>query len=58
LGFPPVLEFNAIGDNALSQLLTAITFAGYVSVYLAILRGVDPAELRYIPKFREAMSGR
>jgi glucose/mannose-6-phosphate isomerase len=57
LGFPPVLEFEGRGEGILSQLLTAITFADYVSVYLAILRGVDPAELRLIPKFREAMRG-
>jgi glucose/mannose-6-phosphate isomerase len=55
LGFPPVLEFEGKGKDTLSQLLTAITFADYVSVYLAILRGVDPTELRLIPKFREAM---
>ena len=57
LGFPPVLEFAGNGNDELSQLLTATTFADYVSVYLAILRGVDPSELRFIPRFREAMRG-
>ena len=55
LHFPPVLEFYGKGTSVLSQLLTAVAFAGYVSVYLAILRGVDPAELKVIPKFRQAM---
>jgi glucose/mannose-6-phosphate isomerase len=58
LGFPPVLEFKGNGDDELSQLLTAITFADYVSAYLAILRGVDPSELSVIPSFREAMRGK
>jgi glucose/mannose-6-phosphate isomerase len=58
LDFPPVLEFDGQGNEKLSELLTAIIFAGYVSVYLAALRGVDPAELTYIPKFREVMRGR
>jgi glucose/mannose-6-phosphate isomerase len=57
LGFPPVLRFEGKGKDRLSQLLTAITFADYVSVYLAILRGVDPVQLKLIPRFREAMRG-
>jgi len=58
LQYPPVLEFAGQGKEKLSELLTAITFAGYVSVYLAALRHVDPAELAYIPKFREIMRGK
>jgi len=57
LGFPPVLEFEGIGEDGLGQLLTAVTFGDYVSVYLAALRGLDPSELELIPKFREAMRG-
>ena len=55
LGFPRVIEFAGQGKEKLSEMLTASTFAGYVSVYLGALRGADPAELKYIPKFREAM---
>jgi glucose/mannose-6-phosphate isomerase len=57
-GFPPVIEFAGQGKEKLSELLTASTFAGYVSVYLGALRGVDPAELKHIPAFREAMRGK
>jgi len=57
MGFSPVLEFEGEGKEKLSELLTAIMFADYVSVYLAAIRGVDPAELALIPKFRAAMSG-
>lgn len=57
LGFPPVLTFEGSGENRLSELLTAITFGDYVSVYLAVLRGVDPTGLMQIPKFKAASSG-
>lgn len=58
LKFPPVLDFQGNGMDTLSELLTAITFADFVSLYLAILRGVDPAELSLIPEFRETMRGK
>jgi glucose/mannose-6-phosphate isomerase len=54
LDFPPVLTFEGSGENLLSELLTAITFGDYVSVYLAILRGIDPTDLTLIPNFRAA----
>jgi glucose/mannose-6-phosphate isomerase len=57
LSFPAVLPFEGIGQDRLSQLITAITFGDYVSVYLAVLKGVDPSELTLIPRFREAMRG-
>jgi glucose/mannose-6-phosphate isomerase len=57
IGFPPALQFEGMGQDKLSRLLTAITFGDYVSVYLAVLRGKDPSELTLIPKFREAMRG-
>jgi glucose/mannose-6-phosphate isomerase len=56
LGFPPILTFEGAGENLLCELLTAITFGDYVSVYLAVLRGVDPTGLIQIPKFRAAMA--
>jgi glucose/mannose-6-phosphate isomerase len=55
LGFPVPLQFEGIGKDRLSELLTAVTFGDYVSVYLAALRGIDPSELTLIPRFREAM---
>jgi glucose/mannose-6-phosphate isomerase len=56
LGFPPILKFGGGGDNLLSELLTAIMFGDYVSIYLAILRGVDPTRLTQIPEFRAMTS--
>lgn len=57
LHFPTVLELSGSGPNRLSQLFTAITISDYVSVYLAVLRRVDPTELTLIPDFRKAMRG-
>ncbi len=57
LGLPSVLEIEATGQNKLSRLLTAIMLGDYISVYLALLRGVDPSDLTLIPKFREVMRG-
>lgn len=52
-----ILEFEGEGSNRLERLLTAITFGDYVSVYLALIRGVDPSELELIPRFREVVRG-
>lgn len=57
MAFSSVIEFEGSGPDKLSQLLTAVTFGDFVSVYLAALRGVDPAELTLIPKFRAVMRG-
>lgn len=55
LEFPSPLEFQGRGSGRLSQLMTAITFGDFVSIYLAVLRRVDPSEMKLIPKFRAAM---
>jgi glucose/mannose-6-phosphate isomerase len=54
LGFN-VLEFKGLGENRMQRLLTAVMVGDYVSVYLALLRGVDPSDLSLIPSFRKAM---
>jgi len=57
LGFPQIMTFQGHGEDVLSELLTAITFGDFVSVYLALLRGIDPTTLRLIPKFKAAAAG-
>ena len=57
LGVQPVLEIEGVGQDRLQRLLTAVMLGDYVSVYLALLRGVDPSELTLIPRFREAARG-
>ena len=51
LGTPP-MTFQGEGEDVFSELLTAVTFGDFVSVYLAILRQTDPTALRLIPKFK------
>jgi len=57
IGFPKIVSFTGMGQDRLSQLLTAVVFGDYVSIYLAGLRGIDPSEMRLIPQFRETMQG-
>ncbi len=57
LGVQRVLEVEGVGQNRLQRLLTTVMLGDYVSVYLALLREVDPSELTLIPRFREAMRG-
>jgi len=57
IGFPKIVSFTGMGQDRLSQLLTAVVFGDYVSIYLAGLRGIDPSEMRLIPEFRKAMQG-
>ena len=54
LGVPPVMTFKGQGDDVFSELLTAVTFGDFVSVYLALLRQMDPTILHLIPKFKTA----
>ncbi|HXY83494.1 MAG TPA: SIS domain-containing protein [Candidatus Saccharimonadales bacterium] len=55
IGFPDALTIEGIGKHRLARLLTAITLGDYASVYLAVLRGVDPTEILIIPGFRKLM---
>lgn len=57
LGYPRALKFQGSGHDKFSELLTAVSFADFVSVYLAALRGMDPAELTLIPRFKAVMRG-
>lgn len=57
IGFPPAFRFQGSGPDKFSELITAVTFADFASVYLAALREVDPAELTLIPKFKAVLRG-
>jgi glucose/mannose-6-phosphate isomerase len=52
LGFPQPLFFSGMGDGRFEWLISAITFGDFVSFYLAVLKGVDPSKLSFIPHFR------
>ena len=52
LGFSRTLSFEGVGEDRLGWLLSAITFGDYVSMYLSVLRNVDPVKLFLIPSFK------
>jgi glucose/mannose-6-phosphate isomerase len=50
---PEVVE--AAGDTLLQQLVWTSVFGDFVSVYLALLNGVDPSPIELDKKFKKAM---
>jgi glucose/mannose-6-phosphate isomerase len=55
LGFQPSISVLGEGVGRLARLLSVITVGDYASVYLSILRGLDPTDLTVIPIFRTIM---
>lgn len=51
---PLVIEVN--GDTVLKQLIWAIALGDFVSIYLALLNGVDPTPVDLLEKFKAAMN--
>ncbi len=47
------LEVRVRGESDLARLLAPVFFLDYVSVYLAILRGVDPSPTPWITSYKE-----
>ncbi len=45
------------GSTALEQLVWTITLGDFVSIYLALLNGVNPTPVDLVEKFKEAMNG-
>lgn len=50
---PNVVEVK--GESMLEQMLWAITFGDFVSLYLAILNGLNPTPVDLIEKFKKAL---
>ena len=44
------------GDSPLAQMLWACILADFVSIYVAVLNGVDPAPVELIEKFKKELS--
>lgn len=51
---PHVVE--AQGETLLEQLLWTVSFGDFVSIYLALLNGVDPAPVDLVEKFKKELS--
>jgi glucose/mannose-6-phosphate isomerase len=51
----PVHRLQVEGDDLLSQLLQGTAWGDYVSVYLALLNGVDPSPVPQIVRLKAAL---
>ncbi|HIE44316.1 MAG TPA: bifunctional phosphoglucose/phosphomannose isomerase, partial [Candidatus Omnitrophica bacterium] len=50
-----ILEVTSRGEGLLSRIFSLIYIGDYVSFYLAILKGVDPTEIRSIDRLKRRM---
>lgn len=49
----PYFEYEAMGDSKLSQSLNVLSFGGYLTLYLALLYGLDPSLIPWVDFFKE-----
>lgn len=49
----PYLGYKAIGNTKLSQSLSVLSFGGYLTLYLALLYGLDPSLIPWVDFFKE-----
>jgi glucose/mannose-6-phosphate isomerase len=52
-----VVEVESVGASALERVMTGTMLGDLVSVYLAVLRGVDPTPVEAIDRFKHALAG-
>jgi glucose/mannose-6-phosphate isomerase len=52
-----VRDVRSRGNGTLARLLSAMTVGDFASVYLAVLRGVDPTPVRVIEKLKKELAG-
>ena len=50
-----VLEVDALGKSRLTKMLTTIYLGDYTSVYLALLRGIDPTPVQVIEDLKKQL---
>jgi glucose/mannose-6-phosphate isomerase len=53
---PSPLVVDAEGESLLTQLVWSAVLGDFVSVYLALLNGLNPAPLELVDKLKQAMS--
>jgi glucose/mannose-6-phosphate isomerase len=49
-------EVRATGRSALARLFSLISFGDFVSVYVAIRRGIDPTPVDVITRLKAALA--
>ena len=52
---PKATRVELVGDSVLTQLLWGCILADFVSIYLAILNGVDPTTVALIEKLKQEL---
>ena len=52
---PKAIRVELVGDSVLTQLLWGCILADFVSIYLAILNGVDPTTVALIEKLKQEL---
>jgi glucose/mannose-6-phosphate isomerase len=50
-----ILEIQAMGKNRLARMLSTVLLGDFTSVYLAVLRGVDPTPVKTINYLKETL---
>lgn len=53
---PAAISIEAKGDTPLKQLLWTVAFGDFVSIYLALLNGLDPTPVDLIEKLKNALT--
>lgn len=51
----PFLEYEVQGSSKLSQVFNALSFGGYLTLYLAFLYGLDPSLIPWVDYFKEQL---
>jgi len=51
-----VLEIFAEGDSLVTRMFSLIYLADFVSIYLALVRGIDPGLVKVIDLFKQKMA--
>ncbi|OGH18408.1 MAG: hypothetical protein A3G13_02120 [Candidatus Levybacteria bacterium RIFCSPLOWO2_12_FULL_37_7] len=54
----PFVEYQAQGTDELSQMLNVLSFGGYLSLYLALLYGLDPSLIPWVDYFKEQLKNK
>jgi glucose/mannose-6-phosphate isomerase len=53
---PTPIVIDVEGETLLEQLLRAALFGDFVSIYLALLNGLNPAQLELVDNFKHALA--
>lgn len=54
----PIIEINAVGGKRLAKMLSAMYLGDFASIYLALLKGIDPTPTKTIVYLKEEMKKR